>query len=119
MRRFWNNAISAIIVTASATLLALVTGCATRSEAGSATEASNQEVAVGEADGPSTTPTAVSSELSSSATVAEQPSSPTAAAPAAPQPPKGKPPPADRGPRKPGEAEKITFDDLNIGMQMD
>lgn len=29
---------------------------------------------------------------------------------------KGQPPPADRTPRRPGDAEKITFDDLNIGM---
>jgi hypothetical protein len=28
-------------------------------------------------------------------------------------------PPADRGPARPGDAEKITFDDLNLGMQQD
>lgn len=33
--------------------------------------------------------------------------------------PKPTPPPADRGPRRPGDAEKITFDDLNLGMQAD
>jgi hypothetical protein len=33
--------------------------------------------------------------------------------------PKGQRPPADRGPRRPGDAEKITFDDLNLGMQAD
>jgi hypothetical protein len=27
--------------------------------------------------------------------------------------------PADRGPTRPGDAEKITFDDLNLGMQQD
>ena len=33
--------------------------------------------------------------------------------------PKGKRPPADRGPTRPGDAEKITFDDLNLGMRED
>ena len=44
-----------------------------------------------------------------------------ATAPQAPggEPTKPKPPPADRTPRRPGEAEKITFDDLNLGMQAD
>ncbi len=32
---------------------------------------------------------------------------------------KGQRPPADRGPSRPGDAEKITFDDLNLGMQAD
>src|SRR5205823_905457 len=42
---------------------------------------------------------------------------------AASQPPaegaKGQRPPADRGPSRAGDAEKITFDDLNVGMQAD
>jgi hypothetical protein len=42
----------------------------------------------------------------------------SAKAPAA-KPPRGQPPPADRMPSRPGEAEKITFDDLNIQMQAD
>jgi len=41
-----------------------------------------------------------------------------ASAPAA-KPPVGKRPPADRLPSRPGEAEKITFDDLYLGMQAD
>jgi len=36
-----------------------------------------------------------------------------------PAKPQGQRPPADRGPSRPGEAEKITFDDLNLGMQAD
>jgi hypothetical protein len=36
-----------------------------------------------------------------------------------PAPQKGKRPPADRGPTRPGDAEKITFDDLNLGMRED
>jgi hypothetical protein len=48
------------------------------------------------------------------------PAAPAAAqAPAAAPPVKSRPPAADRGPSRPGEAEKITFDDLNIGMQAD
>ena len=40
--------------------------------------------------------------------------------PTPPAPPaRGKKPPADRAPSRPGEAEKITFDDLNLGMQAD
>jgi hypothetical protein len=38
---------------------------------------------------------------------------------AEPPPVKGQRPPADRTPAKPGEAEKITWDDLNIGMPAD
>jgi hypothetical protein len=34
-------------------------------------------------------------------------------------PARPKPPPADRTPRRPGEAEKITFEDLNLGMPAD
>ncbi len=39
------------------------------------------------------------------------------AEPAAPKPPTR--PPADRTPRRPGEAERISFDDLNLGMAAD
>jgi hypothetical protein len=54
-------------------------------------------------------------------------SQPLAAAPqpespendAEPPPVKGQRPPADRTPAKPGEAEKITWDDLNLGMPAD
>src|SRR4051812_27998728 len=111
MRRIWNNVTSAILVSMGTALLAVLAGCTTRSEAGSANEASSQDVAVAEAEAPSTAPTNARTDSNSPTTFAEQPSSPVAAAPAAPQPSKGKPPPADRGPRKAGEAEKITFDD--------
>jgi hypothetical protein len=40
-------------------------------------------------------------------------------APTPPPPRITRPPRADRTPRRPGEAEKITFDDLNLGMQAD
>ena len=36
-----------------------------------------------------------------------------------PAPRVNRPPPADRAPRKPGDAEKITFEDLILGMQAD
>src|SRR5688500_2579675 len=42
----------------------------------------------------------------------------TPPAPAAP-PTAGKRPPADRTPSRPGDAEKITFEDLNLGMPAD
>lgn len=47
-----------------------------------------------------------------------------AAAPASDALPAAKPaiperPPADRTPTRPGEAEKVTFEDLNLGMQAD
>jgi hypothetical protein len=50
-----------------------------------------------------------------------EPTQPVSAAPspAAELPTKLAPPPADRGPTRPGEAEKITFEDLNLGMQAD
>lgn len=49
-----------------------------------------------------------------------QPSESNDGSPAAqPAPTAGQRPPADRGPSRPGEAEKITFDDLNLGMQAD
>ena len=41
---------------------------------------------------------------------------PTAESPTSPPPQR---PPADRSTTRPGEAEKITFDDLNLGMQAD
>jgi hypothetical protein len=46
---------------------------------------------------------------------------PTAApaASAAPASPTGVRPPADRQPTRPGDAEKISFDDLNLGIQAD
>jgi hypothetical protein len=52
------------------------------------------------------------------AAVAQPADDQVAAAPSQPQP-KGQRPPADRTPRRPGEAEKISFDDLNLGMSAD
>ena len=54
------------------------------------------------------------------ASITEKPSAP--AAPPSPAPAetaKGQRPPADRSATRPGDAEKITFDDLNLGMQAD
>jgi len=44
---------------------------------------------------------------------------PAAPAASAKRPAAGQRPPADRTPSRPGEAEKITFEDLNLGMQAD
>ena len=60
-----------------------------------------------------TTPAATAVESNDHAAVAETPPAP-AAPPAA-----GQRPPADRTPTRPGDAEKITFEDLNLGMPAD
>jgi hypothetical protein len=57
-------------------------------------------------------PAAIAAQIIDHAAVTEPP--PAAAPPAA-----GQRPPADRAPSRPGEAEKITFEDLNLGMQAD
>jgi hypothetical protein len=58
-------------------------------------------------------PTATAAESNHHSAVAETP--PTPAAP----PAAGQRPPADRTPSRPGEAEKITWEDVNLGMQAD
>jgi hypothetical protein len=64
-------------------------------------------------------PATSNSDSSPSSTAAtEQPLLLPTEAPAKP-PPAGQRPPADRGPTRPGDAEKITWDDLNLGMQAD
>ena len=63
------------------------------------------------------TPAASPAEAPATEKPADAPKEPPAAEP---KPvPKGKRPPADRGPTRPGDAEKITFDDLNLGMRED
>jgi len=58
---------------------------------------------------------------SASAEPSETAKQETAVAPLSPSAakPVGKAPPADRTPTRPGDAQKITFDDLNLGMQAD
>jgi hypothetical protein len=58
-------------------------------------------------------PVSVAAPVSEQAAVTEKPPS-HAAPPAA-----GQRPPADRTPTRPGDAEKITFEDLNLGMPAD
>jgi len=53
------------------------------------------------------------------AAAAEPQAPPVQAGNDAPKPPTKQRPPADRQPRRPGDAEKITFEDLNLGMQAD
>jgi hypothetical protein len=89
-----------------ATLLTLA-GCGSRSAASS----DHAPVAAIEKAVP------VAAEPVSAEKAGEASKEPTAAEP---KPmPKGKRPPADRGPTRPGDAEKITFDDLNLGMRED
>jgi hypothetical protein len=62
-------------------------------------------------------------EVAENASSASTDNSPTAADHAAtdslPPLPAGQRPPADRTPARPGQAEKITFEDLNLGMEAD
>lgn len=60
----------------------------------------------------STQASASNSEPSASAAAAPTPETPS-------PPPTAQRPPADRTRTRPGDAEKITFDDLNLGMQAD
>jgi hypothetical protein len=62
------------------------------------------------AETPATEPTERPQALESTARV--ESSTPT-------ERPAGQRPPADRGPTRPGDAEKISFDDLNLGMPAD
>jgi hypothetical protein len=84
------------------------------SEAGPALRPAEIEPAKHATPLPSTSePPAASLPNEPASDVASQPVS----APATP--PKPLPPPADRAPTRPGDAEKLTFDDLNLGMQAD
>ncbi len=67
-----------------------------------------------------TTADAIATEVSEPTVVAVAIANETAPSEAAPKtPPAGQRPPADRGPARPGDAEKISFDDLNLGMRED
>jgi hypothetical protein len=103
-----------------AVVLALCAGCGGQSAA----EALPRAEPVVNAE-PAESAPAVASEPASSDSTTRAPAE--AGAPAAgeshaavePAAPAGQRPPADRTPRKPGEAERISFDDLNLGMQAD
>lgn len=93
-------------------------GCGHESVAGQASRVA--AVPPAEVDpAPAEAPTAVPKEPPSSDPPAEVAVTEAPAAEPTPAKPKGQRPPADRGPSRPGEAEKITFDDLNLGMQAD
>lgn len=94
--------------------------------------ATDQQLAIPSIAGPSTTglstndqavesPAAPSDHAAPQPQESASPAAETAAPPAAPatDAAKGQRPPADRAPTRPGDAEKITFDDLNLGMQAD
>jgi hypothetical protein len=78
-------------------------------------EAAAQDAAL-PADEPPATGDPASPQAASSAGMVATAST-SAEAPASP--PASRAPAADRTPRRPGEAEKITFEDLNLGMQAD
>ena len=106
--------------------VALTAGCGHESVASpGAQQASASLPAAVAADSPSDPVEPVAGEPAATQ-IAENTTESTAAAPKPESPEndaeprtKGQRPPADRTPAKPGEAEKITWDDLNIGMPAD
>ena len=94
-----------------ATLLSVAAGCGHRSAA-MPPSAQSQAITAGDSP-PAVSPASPKASADSRAPEASS----AAEAPAAAAPDLR--PLADRGPSRPGEAEKITFDDLNIGMQAD
>jgi len=100
------------------TAILAAVGCGHESAAGQA----NHEAAVPPAEvalAPAKAPAVAIEEPANSDPPAEVAVAQASAAEPVPAKPKGQRPPADRGPTRPGEAEKITFDDLNLGMQAD
>jgi hypothetical protein len=107
-------------ITGTLLLAALVAGagCGHESVAGQADPATTAPPAEIDA-GPVVAPELALNKPPSSERPAEVAVAQASAAEPVPAQPKGQRPPADRGPTRPGEAEKITFDDLNLGMQAD
>jgi hypothetical protein len=116
--------VAALFATCSAAALSLA-GCSSESAASPAVAVAIQ---------PSSAPVATTPEPPPATAAAAEPAPEiqltAAEAPAAsaseekpndenPTPRVNRPPPADRAPRKPGDAEKITFEDLILGMQAD
>lgn len=102
----------------------LLTGCGGESAASHvvAPPATEPVVATVAAEAPADAPQAAGSEptpvVEPAANEPPKPAEPAAQSDA-PKPPVAKRLPADRQPRRPGDAEKITFEDLNLGMQAD
>jgi hypothetical protein len=103
----------------------LSVGCGTQSSASYGTAPAPVVAAAPGAEPAPTPPTAAAefpSEPASPAAVPAEPAAPAEVAQVkddAPKPPQTKRLPADRRPRRPGEAEKITWEDINLGMQPD
>jgi hypothetical protein len=108
--------------------LLLASGCSRESAANPAVVAPSSghfssDEGPNKADEPQAIETANAKRLQSALVTAEQSDEAAAGGegtePAPAQPAAGQRPPADRGPSHPGEAEKVTFDDLNIDIQPD
>ena len=100
-------------------------GCGVQSSASHAPTDVAVAAAAQVEDAPTPTEQSPSVEPAEPAAAPAEAPAPAAAAPPAsddapkPPAPKAQRLPADRRPRQPGEAEKITFEDLNLGMQAD
>jgi len=113
------------LLTAGCLLVATAGGCGYPSAAGSSAQAPAVSGPASNA-APITTNAVSKPEATAPAAADVEPASnPLPAAesasqpPAAVEPPVGRRPSADRTPKRPGDAEKITFEDLNLGMPAD
>jgi hypothetical protein len=91
-------------------------GCGNESAASPGQKAAARTVVPAKVAAEATTQTEAQPIVAAPAPVEAAPS--TAPSTASPKP-AGQRPPADRGPSRPGDAEKISFDDLNLGMRED
>jgi len=127
MRKTPLSGLAALVAWAVALLGAGGCGRSTAASVSRATAASTGSREAGPASRPAENETAKeatplpSTSETPAASLPDEPASELASQPvsAPAAPPKPLPPPADRTPTRPGDAEKLTFDDLNLGMQAD
>jgi len=119
-------ALSCLLAIGGAACLPLTAGCGHESAASPVNRTVTPPVGDSPAEKGADVPASVSAEetasnsdASSASTAAAEPPSPLQTEAPSKTPPAGQRPPADRAPTRPGEAEKITWDDLNLGMQVD
>jgi hypothetical protein len=122
----WYGAGASLLAIGVASYLPLLAGCGHESAASPVNRSaaplvgdSPAEQAAGVLPTASVVETSSNLESSKSITSASEPPSDLQTEAPTKAPPTGQRPPADRGPTRPGDAEKITWDDLNLGMQAD
>jgi len=121
------RALATLEIVAVVVLSGTLAGCAHESAASPAAGAieSRKTAAVppsvGKVESPATAPQPTAKMPAAEPSTNTPTSAAESSAPAEDTPPprRGKAPPADRGPSRPGDAEKITFEDLILGMQAD